>query len=99
MVGLLSRLDDIKKKLLQLDLLELRVRELLLSINKAMKAYAHEYRIIRRRIYPLFALSVLGKSLRRFRGMTYFSPRDMIELTALGDLTLNIVRMAESPVL
>jgi hypothetical protein len=98
-LGLLSQIDGIKKSLLQLDLLELRVRELLLSINKALKAYAHEYRVIRRRIYPLYILSALGKSWRRFRGMTYFSPRDIIELTALGDLTVNIARMAESPVL
>ncbi|GHU65608.1 hypothetical protein FACS189447_04830 [Spirochaetia bacterium] len=98
-VELLVQLDSIKKSLLQLDLLELRVRELLLSINKAMKAYSHEYRIIRRRIYPLFVLSALGKSWRLLRGMTYFSPRDMIELTALGNLTVNIVRMAESPIL
>jgi hypothetical protein len=99
MLGLLSQLDELKRGLLQLDLLELRVRELILSINKVMKAYAHEYRVIRRRIYPVFILSRLGKFRRRLRGMAYFSTRDMKELTALGELTVNIVRMAESPIL
>jgi hypothetical protein len=98
-LGLLSQFDELKKGLLQLDLLELRVRELILSINKAMKAYSHEYRVIRRRIYPVSILSRVGKSWRRLRGMTYFSSHDMKELTVLGDLTVNIVRMAESPIL
>ncbi|AEF80368.1 hypothetical protein [Leadbettera azotonutricia] len=98
-LGLLSQIDALKKSLLQLNLLELRVRELLLSINKAMKAYAHEYRVVRRRIYPIFVLSALGKSWRRLKGMTYFTPRDIIELTVLGDIAVNIAGMTESPVL
>jgi hypothetical protein len=98
-IRVLSMIDRLKKELLQLDLLEMRCRELLLSIRKAMDAWEHEFRCVRRRIYPLRILSALYKQLRSLRGKAYYSPKDVKELTVLGDLTVNVVRIVESPVI
>jgi cell division protein FtsB len=98
-IQIIRLIDDLKKKFLALDLLELRCRELLLSINKALEAFKHEYGVIRRRIYPLKLLSVLYKSLRRLGGFSYFSPQDLRELTVLGELTGHVLKIADLPIL
>jgi hypothetical protein len=92
-------MDILKKNLLALDLLEMRCRELLLSINKALEAFRHEYALIRRRLYPYSFFSVLYKYFRRLRGFPYFSPRDLKELMVLGELTGHILKIADSPIL
>jgi hypothetical protein len=98
-IQILSMIDRLKKRLLQLDLLEMRCRELLLSIRRAMDAWEHEFRYVRRRVYPLGFLSVLYKHLRSLGGKAYYSSKDVKELTVLGDLAVNIGRMAESPII
>jgi hypothetical protein len=97
-IKIICLIEDLKKKLLALELLEMRCRELLLSVNKAMEAFRHEYGLIRRRVYPLWVLSALHKSLRRVRGLSYFLPRDLKELTVLGELTGHVLRIAGSPI-
>jgi hypothetical protein len=95
----LSMIDDLKRGLLELDVLEMRCRELLASITRAMAAYRKEYRGILRRIYPFSIISRICKFLNKLAGNAYYSVRDVKELTALGSLTVNIVKMAEAPVL
>ena len=96
---ILGMIDGIRKKLFQLDVLELRCRELMLSINKALEAFSHESRIISRKIYPFGIFSVLYRSLRFLWGSSYFSHRDMDDVAALGNLTGCVLKIADSPVI
>ena len=93
---ILTMIDRAKKNLLQFDLLELRCRELILSINKALIAFHHEYRIIRRKIYPLGIFSLLLRSARFLWGRTYFSLKDLGEVSALGTITGLVLKIADS---
>ena len=93
---ILRMIDQVKKKLLELELIELRCRELILSINKALEAFRHEYRIIRRRIYPLGILSLIHRSMRFLWGGVYFSPGDLEEVGALGKITGLVLEIADS---
>jgi len=95
---ILGMIDAVKKKLLQLDLLELRCRELIQSIKKALEAFRHELKLIRRKIYPFGIFSSFRRSLRRLFGGTYFSFRDLADVAALGTITGLILNIAESPV-
>jgi hypothetical protein len=96
---MLRLMDALKKNLLALDLLEMRCRELLLSIDKAMTAFKHEYALVRRRLYPYGIFSILRKHLRRLRGFSYFSGPDLKELAVLGELTGYVLKLADSPIL
>lgn len=96
---IIGMIDRAKKNLLQLDLLELRCRELVLSIKKAMEAFGHEYRIIRRKIYPFGILSQFLRSLRFLWGAAYFSREDMEDVGALGALTGMVLKLADSELL
>jgi hypothetical protein len=96
---MLRLMDALKKNLLTLDILEIRCRELLISIDKAMEAFRHEYASIRRRVYPYSFFSALYKHFRRLRGFSYFSHRDLKELAVLGELTGHILKIADSPIL
>jgi len=96
---ILGMIDAVRKKLLQLDLLELRCRELILSVNKALEAFRHESRIINRKIYPLGIFSHFYRTLRGLWGMTHFSRRDMKEIAALGNVTGCILKIADSPII
>ena len=95
---ILGMIDTVKKKLLQLDLLELRCRELIQSIKKALEAFRHELKIIRRKIYPFGIFSFFHRSLRRILGGTYFSFRDLADIEALGKITGLVLQIADSPV-
>jgi hypothetical protein len=96
---MLRIMDVLKKNLLALDLLEMRCRELLLSIDKALEAFRHEYAFVRRRVYPYGYFSVLSKHFRRIRGFSYFSSRDLKEVRVLGELTGDVLKIADSPIL
>jgi len=95
---LLTQIDRLKKNLLQLDLLELRCRELILSIKKALEAFRCELRIIRRKIYPFGIFSIVYRSLRYFFGKGYFFPSDLDDVAALGIITGHVLKIADSPV-
>ena len=95
---ILGLIDTIKKRLLQFDLLELRCREILLSIEKALEAFRYESRIIHRKIYPLGIISVFYRKLRGLWGSAYFTLRDMESITALGTITGHVLKIADSPV-
>lgn len=96
-LAVVSLIDQIKKQLLQLNILELRCRELISSINKAMEAFRHEERIVRRKIYPFGVFSLLRRSVRSFAGLPYFSSRDMNDIAALGNITGLVLKIADSP--
>jgi hypothetical protein len=96
---ILSVIDQLKKNLLQLELLELRCRELLVSITKALEAFAYALRTVKRKVYPFSIFSRIRKTLRSFRGRPYYTPGDLEELAVLGALTVNITDMAETPVI
>jgi hypothetical protein len=93
---LISLIDELKKKLLKLELLEMRCREFLLSIIKALEAFRHEWKIIRRRIYPFGIFSLLRRSVRSFFGSNYFYPRDMESISALVVITGLLLQIADS---
>ena len=95
-VAVIGMIEHIKKNLLQLDLLEKRCRELMLSINKAMEAFRHESRIIYRKIYPFGIFSSFFRFLRNLFGKTYFTSRDMDDVSALGNITGLVLKIADS---
>jgi len=96
---LLALIDRLKKNLLQLDILELRCRELILSINKAIDAFRHESRIIHRKLFRFGFLSLLYRSLCSLWGKNYFSPGELGEISALGAITGYVLKIADSPVI
>ena len=94
---LIALIDRIKKKLLQFELLEKRCRELILSINKAMEAFRHESRAVRRKIYPFGFFSLFFRFMRRFCGGDYFAANDLEDIAALGNITGLVLKIADSP--
>ena len=96
---ILALIDGIRKKLLQLDLLELRCREIMLSIEKVMEAFSHESRIILRKIYPFGIFSLFYRTLRSLFGNAYFSLCDMESIAALGNITSHVLKIADSPII
>ena len=94
---LLALIDTIKNKLLQLDLLELRCRELILSIKKALEAFHYESKIIRKKLYPFGIFSHLYRFFRRVFGIPYFTFRDMEDVAALGKFSGLVLKIADSP--
>ena len=96
---ILSLIDGLRKKLLQFDLLELRCRELALSISKALEAFRHESNNIRRKIYPFGIFSHFGRKFRGLWGSAYFTLRDMDDITALGNITGHVLKIADSPIM
>ncbi|MCL2319631.1 MAG: hypothetical protein FWC45_06065 [Treponema sp.] len=96
-LAILRVIDTMKKNLLQLDLLELRCRELVITITKALEAFRYESKIINRNIYPFGIFSVMRRTLRCLWGKTYFSNKDMDHIAALGTITVHVLRIADSP--
>ena len=96
---ILAMIDAVKKKLFQLELLELRCRELILSTNKALEAFRHEFTFIRRKIYPFGIFSRFCRTLRNIWGRGYFSFGDMDDIAALGNITGLVLKIADSPVM
>ena len=96
---ILAFIGEIKKKLLQLDLLEQRCRELILSINKALAAFHHELKNIRKKLYPFGVFSFIHRYFRSVSGKTYFTFRDLKDITALGKMTNLVLKIADSPLI
>ena len=96
---LLAMIDNIRKSLLQLELLERRCRELMLAIKKAMEAFLHEWASIRRRIYPFGFFSFFYRKFRGIWGRSYFSHSDMENIAALGIITGYVLKIADSPMI
>jgi chromosome segregation ATPase len=98
-LAVISMIDQVKKSLLQLDVLEMRCRELLASLNKALAAFRHESRRIHRSIYPLGIISIFYRFLRRAVGKTYFTFRDLDGIADLGNITGLVLKIADSPLI
>jgi len=96
-LSVLGMIDSIRKNILQIDLLALRCRELILAIKKGMEAFRHEFAVIRRKIYPFGVFSILYRRLRAFWGGAYFSFRDMDDISALGNITGHVLKIADTP--
>jgi chromosome segregation ATPase len=96
-LALILMIDQIKKSLLELDVLEMRCRELIASLNKAMAAFRHESRRIHRSIYPLGFISFLYRFFRCLAGKTYFAFRDLSGIADLGNITGLVLKIADSP--
>jgi hypothetical protein len=96
---IITWINDIKKKILQLELLELRCREIILSVNKALEAFHHESRIIRKKLYPLGVFSILHRFFRAIMGNNYFTFRDLEDIAALGKFTGLVLKIADSPLI
>jgi len=97
--AVISMIDQVKKSLLKLDVLELRCRELLAALNKALAAFRHESRRIHRSIYPLGFFSFFYRFLRRVAGKTYFTFRDLDGIADLGNITGLVLKIADSPLI
>jgi len=95
----LALIDGLRKKLLQLDLLELRCRELMLSTDKALEAFRHESKSIHRKIYPFGIFSLFYRRLRGLWGSAYFTLRDLESIAALGNITGHVLKIADSPII
>ena len=96
-LAVIKLIDNAKKKLLFLDVLELRSRELICSIEKVMKAFHYSARITHRFIYPFGVFSMFKRRMRQFFGSTYFTLRDMDSIAALGIITGSVLKVAGSP--
>ena len=96
---ILGMIDRVKKQLLQIDILELRCKELIASIKKALKAFHHEFGTIKRKIYPFGIFSFLKRIIGCLFGRNYFSSRDLKEISALGRITGYVLKIADSAVL
>ena len=92
-------IDEVKKRLLQLELLELRCRELILSTKKALEAFCRESALIRRKLYPWGFFSHIFRAGRKFFGRTYFVFADMKVLADLGRITSLVLVIADSPLI
>ncbi|MCL2478123.1 MAG: hypothetical protein FWF22_01375 [Treponema sp.] len=97
-IRIITMIDGVKKKLLRLELLEMRLRELLVSVTGAMEVYELQWRKVRRGIYPLGIISVCWKCIKQILGGSYFSAKDLGGIAFLWDLSGNIAGMADSPV-
>jgi hypothetical protein len=98
-LAVISMIDHVKKSLLQLDVLEMRCRELMASLNKALAAFRHESRRIQRSVYPLGFISVFYRFLRRAAGENYFTLRDLDGIADLGNITGLVLKIADSPLI
>jgi len=96
---LMLMIDQIKKSLVELNVLEMRCRELIASLNKAMAAFRHESRRIHRNIYPLGFISFFFRFLRCLAGKTYFTFRDLNGIADLGNITVLVLKIADSPLI
>ena len=97
--AVIGMIDRLKKNLLQLDILEKRCRELITSINKALKAFRYESREIYRKIYPFGVFSLCHRYLRCIWGNTFFTFRDMDDISALGKITGLVLKIADAPLI
>jgi hypothetical protein len=95
----ISMIGQVKKSLLQLDVLEMRLRELMVALNKALAAFLHESRRIHRSVYPFGFISFLCRFLRRATGKTYFTFRDLDGIADLGNITGLVLKIADSPLI
>jgi len=98
-LAVISMIDHVKKGLLQLDVLDMRCRELMSSLNKALTAFRHESRKIHRSIYPLGFISFLYRFFRRAAGKTYFTFSDLDGIADLGNITGLVLKIANSPLI
>ncbi|MCL2832156.1 MAG: hypothetical protein FWD78_03210 [Treponema sp.] len=94
-IRIITMIDGIKKKLLRLQLLEMRLGELLISLDKSLQAYDHQWRRIKRGIYPLGIISVWFKCIRGALGGSHFTAKDIKGIAFLQELAGNILNMAE----
>ena len=98
-LAVIGMIDRLKKNLLQLDLLERRCRELIISIDKALQAFRHEVKVINRKIYPFGIFTFCHRYLRRLWGSTFFTFKDMDGLSALGKITGLVLKIADAPLI
>ena len=94
---ILGLIDELKAKLLRLDLLDMRCRELTLSINKALKAFRRESRLVQKKIYPYWIFSMVFRHVRKLMGKSYFTYRDLDGIAAFGNITGLVLKIADSP--
>ena len=98
-IKVITMIDEVKKKQLRLELLGMRIGELLVSINKAIEAYRHQWKQIYWTIYPLGIISILYKGIRKLLGAHYFTVRDLNGISVIGNLAGSIMKMANAPLI
>ena len=98
-IRLINMIDGIKKKQLRLELITIRLGEILLSIAKAIEAYNHQWKQIYWAIFPLGIFSAFYKSLKKMLGKHYFTPLDLKEIAVICNLGSSIIKMANAPIL
>ena len=98
-IRLINMIDGLKKKQLRLELIGMRLGELLLSIGKAIEAYNYQWKQIYWTIFPLGIFSALYKRLKKMLGKHYFTPSDINEIAVIGNLGISIIKMANAPII
>jgi hypothetical protein len=98
-IKILEFVDNIKKNLVQFDVIEMRSKEVVESINKSLEVYNYEYKNTYKNIFPLGGISKLLKSIKKniFR-KPYFSDKDLGFIQELGKTTGFILKMVDSPI-
>jgi hypothetical protein len=92
-IKLLVSIDGLKKDLLRIDVIEMRSLELTESIQKALKVFKREFKIIRRRLFPLMGITKIYRFIRKTFGGSYFSLGDIKNISVLGDITGSVLKM------
>lgn len=92
-------IDQIKKNLLAFDAIELRCKELIESITKALEAFEVIYQTSYKEIYPLGFISKVFKSIKKIFTKKYFSQKNIKQIQILGETTSHILKIVDSPVL
>ena len=98
-VRLINMIDGIKKKQLRLELIGMRLRELLLAVGKILETYKQQWKQIYWTIFPFGIFSVLYKSLRKMTGKHYYTSRDLNDIAVISNLCTSILKMANAPII
>ncbi|UTC81667.1 hypothetical protein [Treponema denticola] len=94
---IIKSIGQIKKNLLAFDAIERRSQELIKSIPKALEAFEVIYKTTYKKIYPFGFTSKFFKSLKTKEKR--FSQRDIEQIQILGNTTISILKMVDSPVM
>jgi hypothetical protein len=99
-IKILEFLDNIKKNLVQFGVIEMRSKEIIVTIKKSLEVYKYEYKSVCKNVFPLGIISKILKSIKKgiFK-RSYFSDKDLGFIQELGKTTGYILKVVDSPIL
>ena len=96
MQEILEALDSIKSNIAQLDVLETRCNEIILSLSKAKQVFDHEFNKVYAQIYPSFFSRFWMQFRKRFLGRNYFSDADLKNIAYIGGLATDFATLIDT---